>query len=173
MKSENYIMLQMNTLSENIIKSKANIEALDANIRDTESSILTQHNVCEQAVKDNNAKTEFNNMVQGLIQWNPASLCSVMISNDELQQALAPIKALKEKINAQNVSAAEQNTKLETLNSKLRDFNSSRQQEVDLLTSYKLQLKVAIDKQKQELANLEALLNPPAENAVAAQANNQ
>lgn len=149
----------MNTLSENILKAKKSVDTLDELIRQTESSLITQKTVCEQAEKDNAAKRKFNDLVNELINWNPDLLCSVMIKNDELEAAFAPLKSLRDKINSQNVSYEEQKQKLETFESKIHDFTAQRQQDYDLLTSYKLQLKVEINKQKQELANLESLLN--------------
>lgn len=152
---------QMNTLKENIVKSTATVNSFDDEIRNTESSILTQRTISSQAVGDNETKSGFNSAVAILETTNLAKIVSVVVTQEELQQALAPLKQLQSKLNGTNIDANEQKQKLQTLETKLSEQRAKRQTEADLLLSYRLQLKVAIDKQRQELEAMEALLRTP------------
>ena len=159
LKSDFCVLPQMNTLKENIINSKNKIATFDDEIRNIKADITTQQQVAQQAKADNDMKLNFNNSIQLLRETDFSKVISVVITQQEFNEAIAKLLELQTKLNGTNIDAAEQQRKLEESQAKLAAKQAEHQTETDLLTSYRLQLKVSIDRQRQELAELEALLD--------------
>lgn len=159
MKSDFCRLPQMQTLKENIINSNNKITAFNNEINNLETEITTQRNVTNQAKADNDAKLNFNNSIQLLAQTDFSKIISVVVNQQEFEDAMVKIRELQNRLNATNINSEEQEKKLADLQTKLNNKKAALNTEAELLASYKLQLKVNIDRQRQELNEMEALLN--------------
>ena len=159
MKSDYFKQLQMQNLTESIVKSNNVIAQLEKKVEDLSKELSTQRTVCEQALVDNGAKSSFNDAISALEKFNPKDLISVSVSQQEVIDALAKLQELRTKINKTNISVDQQNAKLSKLVEQYNEEVKQLNNEKDLRTSFQLQLKVAIEKQKQEIASAEALLS--------------
>ena len=148
----------MNTLKETITKSNSIIAQLDEELRQVESSIITQETVYQQAVSDHEAKEEFYSHLAFFENFNTSRLSTVAIDINEIRQALTGLRGIQTQLKSINVYPSDQKKKLDDLKEKKEKLSHDLQNERDMNTSYKLQLRVVIEKQRQELLEMEQLL---------------
>ena len=149
----------MLSLGENIKQTNAKIAELDELIRVGETNTATQRDNYEKARLDNETKAFINSRIDDFIQVNLNNICSVNIDNQKWETIKNLLKEFKEALNASNISANEQETKLGQFQEVVNKHKQERENQINLKKSYQLQLKVDIEERRRRLAEDEAMIN--------------
>lgn len=141
----------MQSLSENIVQANNAITEINNTIRQNENDINTQTQAWQSALNDNNTKKTINDAIASLLQVNINLICSVQLDAQTWQNIINTLLDFQQTMNANNISEPEQKKRLEQLQRQLEDNKVKRQNQVDLKTAYQLQLRVAIQAERQRL----------------------
>ena len=154
----------METLQQNIINLNETIDGLNNSINSLEKQVDDQKKVAQQAAEDNDEKIKFNKAVEQIKELKTDKICSVAVDQQKVQRLLDALNDLQQHINSVNISAEEQQNKLNDLETKLANDKNKLNESKELKQSYQVQLRIQLKRKEEELAALRLLLDDNANN---------